>query len=315
MIDQEVVDAIVDELAPVIVDHVAESLAPLIKRLARVESRPPVKGDPGPAGKDADPAALEALRAENLELRGMVAELLAKPALPGPQGDPGPPGKDANRPSAEEIHHAVDVHLKLHPPAKGEPGKDAPPVEVTQIAESVAAYIKANPPKDGDSIKGDPGPAGRGIAEALIDADGGLVVTFTDGAVKSVGRVKGIDGKNADPIKGDPGKDGADALGVKDFEVLHDGGRVFTLRWANEDRVEERTFTVPAILDCGVWTEKEYEKGDAVSFGGSIFIAQSKTKTKPETGPEWRLAVKRGRDGNDVREPRPKQSPAPLRLR
>ena len=34
-------------------------------------------------------------------------------------------------------------------------------------------------------------------------------------------------------------------------------------------------------------------------LAGSLFIAQTATKAKPETSPDWKLAVKRGRDGRD----------------
>ena len=70
------------------------------------------------------------------------------------------------------------------------------------------------------------------------------------------------------------------------------------MRWALGDVVHEvKTATV---LDAGVWREGLYQCGDAVSHGGSLWIAQQDTETKPDT-PEchWRLAVKRGRDGKD----------------
>ena len=41
-----------------------------------------------------------------------------------------------------------------------------------------------------------------------------------------------------------------------------------------------------------------YAKGDGVTFGGSLFIAQTDAPAgKPEETPDWRLAVKRGREG------------------
>jgi len=60
-------------------------------------------------------------------------------------------------------------------------------------------------------------------------------------------------------------------------------------------------FAVP--LDRGVYVQgKTYEKGDSVSFGGSLWIAQRDTEAieKPGDGsPAWRLAVKHGRDGRE----------------
>jgi hypothetical protein len=39
-----------------------------------------------------------------------------------------------------------------------------------------------------------------------------------------------------------------------------------------------------------------------VTFGGQWYIAQTKTKAKPGESPDWRLAVRRGRDGKDAAE-------------
>lgn len=59
-----------------------------------------------------------------------------------------------------------------------------------------------------------------------------------------------------------------------------------------------KSVKVPGIIDRGVYDEtRDYEAGDAVSSGGSLFISQ---KDAPEGAPgdskDWRLAVKRGRD-------------------
>ena len=45
-----------------------------------------------------------------------------------------------------------------------------------------------------------------------------------------------------------------------------------------------------------------------MTWGGSLFIAQADTEAKPETNDDWKLAVKRGRNGKDgvVTEPKPK---------
>jgi hypothetical protein len=54
----------------------------------------------------------------------------------------------------------------------------------------------------------------------------------------------------------------------------------------------------PSIKDCGVWKEGEYRAGDGVTWDGSFWIAQRNTTTKPNRpDSDWRLAVKRGRDG------------------
>lgn len=66
--------------------------------------------------------------------------------------------------------------------------------------------------------------------------------------------------------------------------------------------VTRKEFRFNHPLDRGVFREGEaYEKGDGVTFGGSWWIAQvDAPETKPGTSAEWRLAVKKGRDGRDV---------------
>jgi integrin beta 3 len=100
-----------------------------------------------------------------------------------------------------------------------------------------------------------------------------------------------MDGKH-----GIDGKDGSVSLEALEVEQVDD--RLVEFR--SNAKVLGRV-RLAAVLDRGVYDQaKEYEKGDAVSFGGSLFIAQRDTKAgeKPEEGGAgWRLAVKRGRDG------------------
>lgn len=96
-------------------------------------------------------------------------------------------------------------------------------------------------------------------------------------------------------------KDGADGVGFDDLDVVHDGSRGFVFRFVKGDRVKEFAFSLPVVLDKGVYREgQEYEAGDGVTFGGSFWIAQQKTTGKPDSGADWRLAVKRGRDGKSL---------------
>jgi hypothetical protein len=48
----------------------------------------------------------------------------------------------------------------------------------------------------------------------------------------------------------------------------------------------------------GVWSPAStYARGDAVTHAGSMWVVGGATTAKPGEGPDWRLAVKRGRDG------------------
>ncbi len=172
------------------------------------------------------------------------------------------------------------------------------------IAEAAAAKkIEALPkPKDGD-----PGRDGVGLTGALIDREGNLCLTLSDGTMKTLGRVIGKDG--------DAGRDGKDGLSFEDFnfDVEHDGERVFTLKWSNAGKEIVKRFGVPAMIYRGVFKEGEtYRSGDIVTWGGSLWHCREETTQKPlDNAAAWQLAAKRGRDGKpgpvQVARPDPQQ--------
>jgi len=151
---------------------------------------------------------------------------------------------------------------------------DVEPIIASAVERAVAALPVA---KDG-----------VGLAGAMIDRTGALVVTLSDGKMCPLGRVDGKDG--------DPG------LGFDDMSIEQTGERQTTLKFVRGEQVKTFDLTVPAVIDRGVFKEGQaYTPGDAVTFGGSLWIAQKDTGDKPD-GPDtgWRLAVKKGRDGRDL---------------
>lgn len=144
------------------------------------------------------------------------------------------------------------------------------------IDDAVAAALSnLPPPKDG-----------VGLAGAHIDRDGVLTLTMTDGKQVPLGKVHGDDG-----------------FGFDDVEArLADDERSIMLVFTKGERVREFQIEIPALVDRGVWREgAEYRKGDCVTFGGSIWIAQKHAPdSRPGFGEGWRLAVKKGRDGRDA---------------
>lgn len=134
------------------------------------------------------------------------------------------------------------------------------------------------------------------VTSAFIDRDGKLVLTCSDGSTKDLGVVVGKDAE---------GKPGTDGLGFDDLDVIHDGERGITFRFAKGDRVKEFAFVLPVVIDRGVWAEgKEggYAKGDGVTWAGSFWISQKDDNgDKPDGGDGWRLSVKRGRDAKSVK--------------
>ena len=84
------------------------------------------------------------------------------------------------------------------------------------------------------------------------------------------------------------------ALEERAISFNFDGERRITVKTGGQ----EETFVLPVIIDRGVHDpEKDYDRGDAVSHGGSLWVAQKQSPDhKPGEGDGWRLAVKRGRD-------------------
>lgn len=176
--------------------------------------------------------------------------------------------------------------------------EDIAPLVHESVAAKVSEAVKAIPvPKDGRD-----GRDGLDAVTPLLK-DGILLFTMSDGSIKEVGPVVGADGKD-----GRDGTDGADGLGFDDLAAEFDGERGITLRMMRGEQVKEFAFSLPVVIDRGVFREGSYVKGDGCTFGGSFWIAQKDTDEKPGIGDGWRLAVKKGRDGKDgvVRDMTPK---------
>lgn len=125
------------------------------------------------------------------------------------------------------------------------------------------------------------GKDGAGVVEARQNADGELILKLTTGDTINAGRIVGRDG-----------------LGFEDMAAEYDGERTVVLRFRRGDVNIEKSLVLPILLDRGVWREGEvYQRGDCVTWAGSLSIAQRETSAKPEASDDWRLAVRKGRDG------------------
>lgn len=270
----------------------------LVKRVDALESRQPENGNDGADGRDGKDADSEAITASVLE--HVMAEFKTIP-IPrdGIEGKPGTDGKDADEEAiTAKVMDAVMVRLDAIPaPKDGAPGIDGANADceaiTSRVMDAVMAKVAQIPtPKDGEP--GKDGEDGVGIAGALIDREGELIVTLTDGQHKKLGAVVGKDG-----LPGENGLPGRDGFGFEDMFVEYDGERTATIKFTKGEHSKSFMLTLPAIIDRGVWKDGTYERGDAVTWGGSLWIAQEETTDKPETSKAWRLSVKRGRDGKD----------------
>lgn len=172
----------------------------------------------------------------------------------------------------EALRAEIDA-LKAVAPEKGEPGDPGEKGEAGKDGE---------PGRDGAD-----GKDGVGLADALIDSEGNLVLTMTDGRTKSLGRVHGNNGEDGKTFT------------LDDFDIVPTDERTIEMSFQNGQvkHTFELEFPVPVYRD--VWNEKaEYRRGDMVSWGGSVWHCDEPKGLKPDA-PEsgWTLAVKRGRDG------------------
>lgn len=174
---------------------------------------------------------------------------------------------------ATEILQARITDLENRKPEKGEPGEK------------------------GD--KGDKGESGVGIAGAMIDRTGELIVTLANGELLPLGQIVGKDGQPG--RDGERGKDGADGLGFDDLEVIQSDVRNFSFVFKRNDRVKSFDFTLPVMLYAGVFQAgNTYGAGDTVTCGGSLWHCNAHTIERPgEQSSDWTLIAKRGRDGKD----------------
>ena len=135
---------------------------------------------------------------------------------------------------------------------------------------------------------------------------------------------RGLTGDKGDPgpegregKQGRIGDKGADGLGFDSIEKIDDADEYGFCLKQNGLVVKEFRFARPqanfADIYKGVWRAAEFKRGDAVTCSGSLFIAQCDTTAKPESGADWKLMVKRGRDGKDLR-PDTKAPPTPVRF-
>jgi integrin beta 3 len=294
-IERQIVDAIAaipvpkdgksptgEEIQDVVAAEVVKAVAVL----------PPAKD--GADGKSVDPETI----------KEMVVVEVAKILIPQPKD--GADGKDADpQVVAEIVREAVEPIIveRVAAAAAALPlpkdGKDADPEDISRLIEAgITKAIAAIPPaKDGkDGRDGVDGKNGVGATGALIDRDGNLVLTMADGNKHELGVVVGRDGKD-----GERGKDGNDGFSLEDLTFEHTGDRDLVLRFSRGELVKEFRVTIPGFVDCGVWREGEFQKGDAVTWGGSLWIAQADAvKGKPgDKDGGWRLAVKTGRDGKE----------------
>jgi hypothetical protein len=193
----------------------------------------------------------------------------------------------------------------------GDPGHDGTPGERGQPGE------KGIPGERGE--KGDPGDKGEPGADGKDGRDGADGKSFTAEEARELvreaveteqakwaldfeRRAQGVLERAVERMpKPNDGIDGRDGMSFEEFEEVDGGIGRKTLRWSRAGQVM-REIPIDYFCDRGVWREDvaDYLKGNSVTFGGSLWISQKDSPNgKPGLSEDWRLAVKKGRDGKD----------------
>lgn len=312
--------------AAIVREHLASEISPLIAEnealRERVEALEARSAQPGPAGvdgqdgrdgadgkdgrdgKDVDPVTLRGIVSElvQMEVSKQVPEAIAALPIPerGEKGEDGERGADGtDGADGKDGRDGVDGKDGID----GTHGNDGSDGADGKDGRDGRDGVDGSDGKDGasgadgkDGRDGADGKDGAGIADLVIDRDGNLIASFTDGRMKHLGQVVGKDGRD-----GADGKDGI-PFGVDDLDMtLMEDGRTLRMSFTKGDTEYAFQVPFPVVIDRGVFADgKSYEEGDGVTWGGSFWIAQRATRSKPDSADSgWRLAVKRGRDGKD----------------
>jgi hypothetical protein len=174
----------------------------------------------------------------------------------------------------------------------------------TLVDLHVAEAVSKIEPIQGE--KGDPGADGKdgiGLAGAIIDRNGELVVTLTNGEAKSLG-----------PIVGRDGVDGKDGAGLTELVRTYDPeSHEIVERWGEK----ELRYPAGGIRPGDYWREGTKAVAASVwTHAGVAWIAKLDTAAKPSRdSQDWQIFANKGRDGTDGRNGRDLGPPEPVKLR
>ena len=183
-----------------------------------------------------------------------------------------------------------------------ENGKDADPELVKQLVKEAVAEIPV--PENGSNGEDGRDALDLDVMQSIDEARRyrrNSYASHKGGLWKTIRTSEGMDGWECIV-------DGIDAVHIE----MSDDRTISIKTVLSSGRVEQKAFSLPVVLDRGVYAaEKSYSQGDGVTYGGCYWIAQ---KDAPEGVPgasdDFRLAVKKGRDGRDLRENASKHDPS-----
>lgn len=241
-------------------------------------------------------ARIEALESDNLDLRKQAAEHASIKA----DHEKLAAGVNVVSGALEAFGKRLD---NLPVPANG---NDADPAVIKQMVAEAVAAIPRIEGENGTSVTLDdvlphiksaideqvariPAPKdgadGVGVAGAMIDRNGDLLLTLSNGEVKSLGRVEGKDGIGWDSF---------------DMEVIPETGE-FCVKVSCSGRVKEVRAPILGMRPAGYWSDgKTAKPGECYSHDGSGWLAIKETRSRPAYGGDWQCIARKGRDGETV---------------
>lgn len=338
------IDAMAADLFDTISAYIDKRVAAVTEKMVEMQTKLDAYAKEDEGCRDAMLKWTETTETWVAQLLSTVAEIKALPKAkdgqPGTDGKDGDPGKDAQEVDYSKVERYVETHvnsamattLSALPKAKdgadgidgkdGAPGKDAPSVDIPALVKTVLAEVQV--PKDG--AKGEDGEDGRDGRDA-IQCD---VLDIVDPerryqrgtyAKHRGGRIRAF--RATDPMGDGPlEKFGwtVDLEGVAEVGVTQgDDMRSFAVGVElTSGKSFVQKFSMPVVLDRGKFErEQSYAKGDSVSWDGSAWIAQKDIESAGDKPlpPDWRLSIKRGQDGKDLRTEEAPRVREPLRLR
>lgn len=184
-------------------------------------------------------------------------------------------------------------------------------MKLADIAGAMAAAVKSYVERRIDALRGElkaePGPKGErgadgvGLAGAMIDRDGVLMLTLSNGEVKSLGVVVGRDGLSVESLE---------------REYLPETHEIVE-RWTAAGRTKELRYPAGGIRPGGYWRDgTKALAGQTWTHDGSMWIALKDTTSKPAPdSSDWYLGARRGRDGERGPKGGDGAPPAPIPLK
>lgn len=252
------------------------------------------------------------------ELKSYADDIISKIALPEPKSvSPEEVAELLESRVTESLGAVLESHVKtikdaaeaviaeIPAPANGKDGKDGASVSIDDLlphVEKMAKELFNSIPKPKDGERGERGEPGKDATDIHILPAIDFEKSYPRGTWAH--HNGGLYKSHANTL----GERGWDCVinGIDAIDVDKSGDREITVK-ITDSRGEQvvKTFSMQNVIYQGIYDEKkdaDYEDGDMVTCGGSVWHCLSKNPGRPgDSNPNWKLAVKRGQNGKDGR--------------